>query len=497
MTTTIIDDETSINPLIVASVPYGQTLTIGQMNIEAESSTTLTSPIVVAGTCTSSGCPSVRIDNINFTNWPGGTGNDAWMIRAMNVFGVIDHNSITGDIALANVHHSSYLGVGQYGDNSWVQPDSFGTANALYFENNSVNGGYMQDCDEADSYADAGGCRIVVRYNTYSNMSAAMAYFHGTDTTGRPRGGRQAEVYGNTTTCSSTTTGCPYGAIELRSGVALVYGNTFNALTGSWFTNLVGVDIYRRWETSTPWLYCAGNGQWDTNDGVVYDSGTYNGTTGSQVLTDTTKSWTINQWVASGDPYSFYDVTQGFGEEIGSNTATTITSYNEGSRPETFTAGDSYQILRASVCIDQPGRSGGTLLSGNPPATGSVGEVLDPVYEWMNTQNGNQYQPNINSGTQALLPNRDFYMESKNQAAQTSTTSPFDGTSGNGHGTLANRPSGCTTGVGYWATDQNELYVCKTTDTWTAVYSPYTYPHPLTQAAGPPAPPTNIKAVAH
>jgi len=73
----------------------------------------------------------------------------------------------------------------------------------------------------------------------------------------------------------------------------------------------------------------------------------------------------------------------------------------------------------------------------------------------------------------------------------------FDGTSGVGCGTLANRPATCTTGVGYWATDQScsdlsgvvgvnpttpisgMLYKCTATNTWTAYYTPYTYPHPL------------------
>jgi hypothetical protein len=81
-------------------------------------------------------------------------------------------------------------------------------------------------------------------------------------------------------------------------------------------------------------------------------------------------------------------------------------------------------------------------------------------------------------------------------SAQTSPTSPFNGTLtaglGTGFGTLANRPTTCQTdsetafggaaGAMYFATDdgpQGTLYTCSATNTWTVYYRPYTYPHPL------------------
>ena len=88
----------------------------------------------------------------------------------------------------------------------------------------------------------------------------------------------------------------------------------------------------------------------------------------------------------------------------------------------------------------------------------------------------------------------------------------FDGTSGVGMGTLAARPSTCTTGVGYWATTQSTtdltgmvgknpstpiagtLYKCTATDTWTAFFTPLVYPHPLTGDTLAPVPPTNLQA---
>ena len=129
-------------------------------------------------------------------------------------------------------------------------------------------------------------------------------------------------------------------------------------------------------------------------------------------------------------------------------------------------------------CYRQPGRD--------------VTGTLRPVYLWNNTVGATQATITIELGsdTYHIWPNRDYYLSvSKN--AQTSPTSPFNGTTGMGFGTLANRPTTCTTnalesggGVGYFATDQGPqgtLYRCSSTNTWIAHYAPYTYPHPLTQ----------------
>ncbi|MGZ3805749.1 MAG: hypothetical protein ACXVB4_16145 [Pseudobdellovibrionaceae bacterium] len=74
-------------------------------------------------------------------------------------------------------------------------------------------------------------------------------------------------------------------------------------------------------------------------------------------------------------------------------------------------------------------------------------------------------------------------------------------TEGVGCGPLANRPANCTTGTGYWATNQSctdltghvgpnptspisgTLYKCVSTNTWTSYYTPLVYPHPLRTSA--------------
>jgi hypothetical protein len=177
-------------------------------------------------------------------------------------------------------------------------------------------------------------------------------------------------------------------------------------------------------------------------------------------------------------------------------------------------------------CLDGIGR-GQTLQSLNGrqfpnkqnTSTGTIAwpqQYLEPWYTWNNQFTGAYAGPcNYNSCgsffanyTPAVITtNQDIYLDNAS----------FNGTSGTGWGTVANRPSTCTPGsggtyfasptgsygVGYFATDANggqgELYVCTSANTWTAVYEPYTFPHPL--AVGDPlasssslAAPTNLTA---
>jgi len=155
-------------------------------------------------------------------------------------------------------------------------------------------------------------------------------------------------------------------------------------------------------------------------------------------------------------------------------------------------------------CLDNPGMGKSDLLSGNFPnivntTTGTIAwphQQLEPIYEFANvwTVYAPDPKPSIsNNDVTAFSENVDYYVYTPSfNGSLTCSTAPDCGT---GSGTLAARPSTCTTGVAYWATDQGSwntsgngtgsgvLYVCTSTNTWTVYYTPYTYPHPLVTGA--------------
>jgi len=180
-------------------------------------------------------------------------------------------------------------------------------------------------------------------------------------------------------------------------------------------------------------------------------------------------------------------------------------------------------------CLDQTGW--------NFPSVAADGAhaIYYPAYIWNNTRNSVQMtvskndqpvpscSPSCGTWTSTyVVADRDYYAGSL--AVQTTSSSPFDGTTGVGYGTLARRPATCTTnttvnaqaatlgggtgGVGYWASDQGSwntsddgtgsgiFYKCTATDTWTTYFTPYAYPHPL-QGSAPaiPSAPTGLRTL--
>src|SRR6202011_1336643 len=109
--------------------------------------------------------------------------------------------------------------------------------------------------DGATMLDGVGGCRVVVRHNIIrrSNMGN-----HGTDTTGRMRGGRMFEVYNNQflgvfPTPAGGSSDYASRAVYFRSGTGVVWGNTI-----TYFNTIAHLACYRKWGTISPWGFAAG-----------------------------------------------------------------------------------------------------------------------------------------------------------------------------------------------------------------------------------------------
>ena len=278
------------------------------------------------------------------------------------------------------------------------------------------------------------GGRVVARFNTFINGGNLQT--HPTGGGGADeRGCRAYEIYGNSFTASNSNPA--YNAFFMSSGTALFWGNTSTA----GYEHTISIQSMRRSnstysENMTPygWGYCGSS---------------FNGTS---------SPWDQNS-----------NATTGY------------------------------------ACIDQPGRGKGDLITGMMPnainsSTGTISwvhEASEPIYEWGDKWTlapgyGGLFLTNASVDT--LSQNRDYYLWC-NSSSQTACTSNFDGSQGTGSGMLAARPTTCTTGVVYWATDlgnwnqsgsggQGQLFKCTATNTWTSFYTPYTYPSPIQSSNG-------------
>jgi hypothetical protein len=447
-------------------------------------------------------CTSMRIDHCHFD------GLNQMGLRITGWFyGVIDHcqwdTATSGNIFSMTISAPTWGGGTQVlGNRSWADPSYWGSEKFVFVEDCTFNNNataVTSGCWDADN-----GGRYVCRYNTFKNTWPGQ---HGTES-GAYRGGRAFEIYNNTMDYPSVILS---GNLR-RSGTDLVYNNTITGLTNPHIMNLTA---YR--EDGSSWLVggASGTNSWDVNDTTdhtgngfgggpsgLYASGTASSGTDSTALTVSGTPWTANQWVG----YMVTNLNQldsrGFKvcSFVTSNTSNTMSfSFNGTGTQLKFKAGDAWQLRRVTVALDQPGRGQGDLCAFNSngqfynTTTGgatSPHELLEPVYCWNNKVNGtmNAAAATVNSTVPTVKENREFY----NYAA------PVGGaqTVGVGSGTLANRPTTCTPGVAYWATDQNTLYIATATNTWSVYYKPYVYPHPLVSGAPvPPSAPTNLHVV--
>jgi len=418
--------------LMAFTTRAGQSFRFTGISIQASISSNPASNgmVNIGGTST-----SVRVDHCHF-----------YVTLAVNqgiefsgaVQGVADHNyfnsnATTGTTVLFDMlfYNGELWNGATQADGSWADSPHWGTNEFFFVEDSRFYEGGVSDT--------GGGGRFVFRHNTVVGDEPVLApqmYWHGI-VPSRTRGGKEAEVYANSFSSSGNTGSA---ALALNSGTALFWGNT---LTGGYRAALQ----------------------------VNYD---FRATAGG------------------GGNYKYLALPSGWG--FCGTAAGGPTNW------------DGNLNISGYPCLGQPGRGQGDLLTGGSDSnfsatvnstTGTVAwphEKLTPIYSWMNTLALQYYpsNPALVIGADAALitaNNRDYYFECT--SLNLTCSSGFTGAAGTGYGTLANRPSTCTggtdpmtsgsaPGVAYWATDTNTLYVCNPTNTWTAYYTPYTYPHPLT-----------------
>ena len=465
--------------------------------------------IGVGGSNTSA---QLRVDHCHFLDFE----KAAARITQPYSYGVWDHNVFDCNDPDGN-------GVQMFGNDSgftpWSQPTAFGTSGFTFFENNTFNSVFFNDCNS--------GGRYVFRYNVAPTTSQVQSVpqSHATGSVGYPvtRGCRAYEVYNNN--FSSSFSGGSFSGMFQTSGTMLSFGNVSTGYNH--MINLVsdrdaagpnctppGTATYCQNDTPNGWGYCAsspvggvlGPSPWDGNFNL-------NGSAGWPCIDQPGRGQ--SNFVATASPSTYqYAMAPPWVANI------SCTSQTLGFGAIT----DSSNHIQ--VCTS-PGTTGGTIPTFNhsggttndgsavwtdrglgmaDTTTGTIqwpDQKLEPVYSWNDFCNApfNESFLSIQSQSNNIVQNRDVYIQA-GATAQISATSPFNGTSGTGWGTATFRPTTCTAGPGgsggvsptgsygvaYFATDANsgngELYICTSTNTWTAVYQPYTYPHPLVTGTG-------------
>jgi len=400
------------------------------------------------------------------------------------VYGVADHNYLVSGSSSETflIFHPGYGGRA-LGDGSWTDFPWFGTNKFFFIEDNTwVGNGAAISSGASDGNF---GGRYVIRHNYIINSHTGS---HGTE--GNTRGVRSAEVYDNTYNSTIAYTA------QFRSGTALVHDNvwvgkgspshTHHAIVIYRENNGVSLDI-----NSNPFRCAEGSNSWDVNDTEgdgtyieghsphLFESGTVSSGTGTGgTMTDTSKNWTPNKWVG----YSIKQTnpsapSNGKGSYITANTNNTITFYTFNSnRGATlgFVAGDTYQIRKVLVALDQVGRGKGDLLGGslssraNTVAGGQhwAHQSLEPAFSWNNVGPNNIAYGFDSGAVPSQAQGKDYFNLGKGLQAD-STPSQVSSTY-----------TASLNGADYTGT--------------------YTYPHPLTtgaSVANPPLPPSNLAIV--
>jgi hypothetical protein len=426
-----------------------------------------------------SGIPRFRITNCHFDHIKANSvlRTNTW------AYGVVDHCifDLSGWSFASTIEHKTYGGK-TWGDGAWADYPWYGTNKFFFFETNS-----FFSTNTVNPLADSSGAgRVVVRHNYCHNVHPST---HGTED--RRRGVRAFEVYDNTFDYS-----VPSGGFSLRSGTGLIHDNIFTGIKPR-NGKLGNGACYRYWRYIPDWIngtlgpMALGDNVWDMNDTDgnghytwgqpphLFESGTIESTTlpsgnATITLTDSTKTWTTNQWKG----YSVRDVTSKHGSFIQSNDAHTLTCFldNAAGNGPKCTVGGRYEIHRVLQALDNVGTGKGDLISGDQAKSVNVdrGNIArypnnqpEPVICWRNiTSDGTDLKwKNAFDGIPGQVDGVHWHNLGKDMLAD---TTPDD------------------VRTSYGASINGQAYT-----------GPYVYPHPLVTGAPIPLPSATSRSRQH
>lgn len=181
-----------------------------------------------------------RVDHVSFN------GNDRVIWVSGYTYGLVDHSNLISSFAVITGIRESVNGDG--GNAGWLRAPTFGTAEAIYFEDNYfeyTSSSAVQMCVDAES---AG--RYVARYNTTKNCHFGS---HDLSSIGNSRSVYSWEVYNND---MSTTRNYATGLIGFRGGTGYVYNNIFTSTDAyPFYGGSILLDNYRSFAnaSASPW----------------------------------------------------------------------------------------------------------------------------------------------------------------------------------------------------------------------------------------------------
>ena len=292
------------------------------------------------------------------------------------VIGVVDHINFSNHSLQIWIYGSNWNGQ-QNGDGSWAAPVNFGSSQFLFIEDCTAdNPGPTYLGQFTDAYA---GARFVVRH---CSLGGLIVGDHGTESTGRARGGRAMEIYQNT--FDGHNINSFFGGS--RSSRVIVHDNT---VVNFWSPTFFNLACFRMFYSFPPWGGADGTNAWDVNEPTVFFTGTAAANSSGTTVTVSGANWATNQWAG----YTLRRLTDNCGSgtpnfsEISSNTSNTITYHDAAYGANmSFCVGDSLEIRKVDYALDQPGRGGGSLITGTPPVRPPQwnDQVNEPCYAWNN-----------------------------------------------------------------------------------------------------------------